>query len=626
MSRRAREGGTRVAAVLVLCFTALAIVPASRAAAAFAPCAGKPGVDCDTVEVPLDRTGAVPGTVPLHVERIPAAHGATQPPVFAIAGGPGQAATALLRSFAAVLAPVLDHRDLVVVDQRGTGRSGPISCTALGLFRLLTTAGGSACAAELGPARAFYSTRDAAEDLEAVRAAVGVPRVAVYGVSYGTKLASLFAAAHPASVERLVLDSVVPPEPADPFNRSSFAAVRRVLTTLCSGRRCAGVTGDPYADLVSLAQRVRRSPIRGTAIGRTGRRRPVVVTSRTLLELLFAGDLDPTIRLDLPGAVRSALRGDRQPLLRLAHRAVDTTAIAQPAAFSTALFATTTCDDLAAPWPAAAALEDRPALLRAALAAVPDDAFAPFGRGVALDESAAALCLAWPSDPRGQATPAAAPDVPVLALAGTADLRTPLEDALAVASRFPRAKLVTVPGGHSVLTTDRSGCATRALVAFFADGPEPTCRVARLRLPAMPVAPASLRSLHPVGRQGPVRGRIVAAALLTIRDVLRATISAQTTARAPRDLRVGGLRGGTFRIADDAVTLTGVVYVPGVAVSGDLPTDGGPLLADVRVAGPGGRGRLTVDGAGRVRGVIGGRTVATRVRVGEGAGAFGLLI
>jgi len=47
-----------------------------------------------------------------------------------------------------------------------------------------------------------------------------------------------------ASVERLVLDSVVPPEPADPFNRSSFAAVRRVLTTLCSGRRCAGVTGD----------------------------------------------------------------------------------------------------------------------------------------------------------------------------------------------------------------------------------------------------------------------------------------------------------------------------------------------------------------------------------------------
>ncbi|HJZ62128.1 MAG TPA: alpha/beta fold hydrolase [Miltoncostaeaceae bacterium] len=626
MSWRARGGGARVAIGLVLCLAAVAVLPATRAAAAFAPCPGKAGIDCQTVEVPLDRTGTVPGTVPLHVERLPARLGATAAPVVAIAGGPGQAATELIRSFDAVLAPVLDHRDLIVVDQRGTGDSGPISCAAIGIFRLLTTAGGSSCAAELGPARAFYSTRDAAEDLEAVRVAVGAPRVALYGVSYGTKVASLFAAAHPSSVERVVLDSVVPPQPADPFNRSSFTAIRRVLTTLCSGHRCAGVTADPYGDLVALARRLDRAPIRGTAVGRTGRRRPVAVSDRTMLDLLFAGDLDPTLRLDLPGAVRSALRGDDQPLLRLSHRATDTTAIAQPAAFSTALFATTTCDDLAAPWPAAAALEDRPGLLRAAIAGVPDEAFAPFGRDVALDESAAALCLAWPSDPRGPAAPAAAPPpVPALALAGTADLRTPIEDARAVASSFPGGRVVAVPGGHSVLTTDRSGCAARALVAFFADQTEPTCRIARLRLPAMPVAPASLRSVHPIGQAGAQRGRVTAAAILTIRDVLRAVISAQTTARSPRDLRVGGLRGGTFRIADTTVHLSGVVYVPGVAVSGRLLTDGGPTLADVRFAGAG-RGRLTVDADGNVRGVVDGRSVTARVPVGAGTGAFALLL
>src|ERR671933_2393082 len=110
---------------------------------------------------------------------------------------------------------VLPGYTLVAFDNRGTGKSNLINCPVL-----QNTTGGTAeqfaalardCATAIGPTREFYATRDHAEDIESVRTALGFGKIALYGVSYGTKLALAYALAHPSGVDRLVLDSVALP-------------------------------------------------------------------------------------------------------------------------------------------------------------------------------------------------------------------------------------------------------------------------------------------------------------------------------------------------------------------------------------------------------------------------------
>src|SRR3954447_22912991 len=96
-------------------------LPSAASAATFQPCAGRPDVQCGRVVVPFDQTGVVRGSLSLHVERMHTP-GSAKGAVIALAGGPGQAATPFLSDFRVVLNPALQGRDLVVFDQRGTGR------------------------------------------------------------------------------------------------------------------------------------------------------------------------------------------------------------------------------------------------------------------------------------------------------------------------------------------------------------------------------------------------------------------------------------------------------------------------------------------------------------------------
>src|SRR5215218_2537610 len=128
-------------------------------------------IQCTRVRVPLDRSGGVPGTVSLYVERIRAPG---RKVLLSLSGGPGQAATAGTFFYQITLAPALRNRDLVAFDQRGTGRSGKLRCP--GLARSWPVAAVERCGQALGPRRAFYRTVDSVEDIEAVRQAIGVPK------------------------------------------------------------------------------------------------------------------------------------------------------------------------------------------------------------------------------------------------------------------------------------------------------------------------------------------------------------------------------------------------------------------------------------------------------------------
>ena len=151
---------------------------------------------------------------------------------------------------------------LVLLDQRGTG-AGALSCPALqqemGASDLTvpTRAAVQACAAALGPDRQYYGTADTVADLEALRRALGVPKIALDGVSYGTYVAEQFALAHPGEVSRLVLDSVVPAWNVDPLQLENMRHSAEVLRAVCAARHCGF---DPAADLAAVVRRDHDGP------------------------------------------------------------------------------------------------------------------------------------------------------------------------------------------------------------------------------------------------------------------------------------------------------------------------------------------------------------------------------
>jgi pimeloyl-ACP methyl ester carboxylesterase len=261
------------------CRRALAVVVSALAGGLLAPgwahaaparlhACGQSGLQCTTVPVPLDRTGAVPGTIQLYVEVLPA-EGLQRGVMFLVAGGPGQPSAEAFNigAEASTYRSMFPGYTLVAFDNRGTGRSGVIDCPALQRAVSASTAEqarlAADCAALIGPTFRFYATRDHAEDVDDVRQALGAARVGIWGTSYGTKLAEAYALGHPNRVERLILDSVVLPEGSDPLGREVLRSMPAGLSALCANDSCSAATPNVAADVAALANRLAAKPLVG---------------------------------------------------------------------------------------------------------------------------------------------------------------------------------------------------------------------------------------------------------------------------------------------------------------------------------------------------------------------------
>ncbi|MBB4663289.1 alpha/beta fold hydrolase [Conexibacter arvalis] len=628
-----RAATRRLASALVAAVAAaIALTGATGAAGAAEPLAlhacGDEARDrsrCGTVRVPLDRGGALPGSIDLRVRLLDPRSGEPGATVVALAGGPGQAATPLLEQIVSGLGAAGRSRRVVTFDQRGTGLSGRLACPAISDARLTLAETVARCAQQLGPRRTAYTTAATVADVEAVREALGAERIVLYGTSYGTKVALDYAAAHPERVERLLLDSVVPPTGADPFLRSTLVAVKRVLGGLCAGRGCP-FTRAPTADVAALVRRLARAPLRGSALDGGGRPRPVTIARVDLLGLLLQGDLDAYLRAALPAAVTAALRGDAAPLLRLAfgQRGGEEGSRRD----SDALYLATTCEDGAVPWPAGTPPEQRRAAVNAAAAAIPDAAFAPFDRATIRSLGTADLCRGWPESPISQPS-GALPDVPALLLSGDDDLRTPRDDAEAVAGQLPRAVVLHVPNtGHGVLASDPTDCAQRAAIAFLDGGTPASCRQRRRLLRPSAPPPRRLADLRPPRGTLGHAGRTVAAVLLTYGDAVDQVV-ARTLQSGGAVASFGGLRAGSATLDPRrGLRLRGYSYVPGVTIGGTVRPEEPQLTLTVGGAAAA-RGSVTLSADG-LRGRLGGRTVrlpaaALRAASAAVAGAAGEL-
>ncbi|HEX4721212.1 MAG TPA: alpha/beta fold hydrolase [Pseudonocardiaceae bacterium] len=430
------------------------------------PCAGEPDFTCATLAVPIDHTGRVPGGIDLQVATendVDAPRGV----LLFLTGGPGQPGVPFADRLTDERLPELakDYR-FVFVDQRGTGEFGALNCPELQAqvgssdIAVPTVDAVTRCAGLLGATAPLYSTDQTVADLDQLRQALGVPKMVVDGVSYGTFVAERYALAHPGHVGRLVLDSVVPhlATSADSLYLAGLRAQGRVLRAACASPACGF---DPAADLAALVRQ--RTSADGV----------------TLFDMLVTYEfVDPTYRNpnppgfppgsgDVIGAIHAARAGDPtrlNTLLRFLASGGDPVD-----EFSSGLHAATLCADMRFAWGNAATPQPlRQAALDVVRKTLPTDQVWPYTPAVAVSQGFDQTCLHWPAERPGSDTGARLPNVPVLIVNGDHDLSTPLEWARQEAATARDVTFVVVPGAsHSIQNRELGHAGRDAVIAFL---------------------------------------------------------------------------------------------------------------------------------------------------------------
>lgn len=377
--------------------------------------------------------------------------------VVLLAGGPGQAATEVYPRAAAGFAPLLRHRNLLLLDQRGTGGSHPLACkenptdfdTAavseidLDKVRDLTRGCLAEVARNADPAQ--YTTSAAVRDLEAVRAALGAPAFDLVGVSYGTRVAQEYLKRHPEGVRSLVLDSAVPNELVlgSEFAVNLDAALKAQFAQCTQTPTCAKAFGDPYASLYRL-----RDALAAKSVDVELRhprtfeieKKPLNALTLAALVRMFAYSAETSALLPL--TIARALDGDYAPLVAEADVLNDELADLHGNGMQLSVICAEDAD---------------------LLASRPQDAKLILGD--ALVRVLKAQCEVWPRGPRPADFHAAAQsDKPVLVLAGELDPVTPPRYGEAIVKGLPNGRLLVAKGqGHAVMGR---GCLPRLVGRF----------------------------------------------------------------------------------------------------------------------------------------------------------------
>jgi pimeloyl-ACP methyl ester carboxylesterase len=228
--------------------------------------------ECGRLQVPEDRGNPGGRTLWLYVARVPAiSRRKLADPLFVLAGGPGQAASAFYATVAGAFTRINRDRDIVLIDQRGTGQSNLLNCPEEdeGLTRASdaeTERRTRACLATLQKKAnvALYTTSIAVQDLEAVRRALGYPKINLYGVSYGTRVAQHYVRRFPGNVRAVILDGVLPPALAvgPAVALDGEAALQAILARCAADAPCHARFPDLAGDYRAVRAALERAPVR----------------------------------------------------------------------------------------------------------------------------------------------------------------------------------------------------------------------------------------------------------------------------------------------------------------------------------------------------------------------------
>ncbi len=604
---------------------------------------------CGRLDRPLDPTGAVPGRISIYFEFYPhTSAGRSAETLVATEGGPGYSATESRDDYLALFAPLRESRDVVLMDNRGTGKSGAIDCRELQTADKWTIELVAACGESLGNRAALYSTAYAADDLAAILSALYVRQIDLYGDSYGTYFEQVFAVRHPGVLRTIVLDGAYPLNGPDyPWYPTYAPAMRAKFDIACRrSEACARLPGSSIDHVLPALAQLRASPFAARSADSDGKERDFTANASQLAIVMFGSAPALATVRELDAAARAFMDDDRAPLLRLMAETisgVDSRDPTEDAAKSSAgLAAAVMCQDPPQIYDMRLAPRQRAADRDRAVAerqrSFPGT-YAPFTfdeyRGMPLDYGFLDQCVAWPVSPAGHpasqvvAADAAYPDIPALVISGELDNMTTPADGAAVAHAFKRGRQILLANSLHVnaLPHARSACGSH-IVRRFIETLSPGDTDCASRVPAVRLLPrfaAHAAELEPAsGLSGnfadAAQLKFVSAAVLTAGDVL-VRLQSNTTGRGP------GLRGGGFRSVKRAgsvqVVLDGVRWTEDLAVSGtiDAPSGrSGTVRARLEIAGPAGlSGRLRIswqEGVAapraRIRGAFGATAVVAQ--------------
>jgi pimeloyl-ACP methyl ester carboxylesterase len=434
-------------------------------------------VRCGHVEVAEDPRAAGGRHIRIQFAVVPAlAKNKAPDPLFVLAGGPGQAAMQVAALTMPMLAHINTRRDIVFVDQRGTGKSNPLLCApddrkprmadSFDMARAIEKVG--ACLRTLDADPRQYGTWIAVRDLDAVRAQLHAAKINLWGASYGTRVGLEYMRQFPDRVRTAVLDGVAPPDMRLPasFAVDGEAALDRMIAACEKDAACARRYPNFAAQVTALFERFDTRPVSLPLTDPvTGRVERLPFTRQSMLAALRTPLYAPQLAVMLPFAIDRASGNDFSPL----------------AAMLTSFGSN---DSMQLAWGmhfAVICAEDVPridASDRAAAAAT------RFGTGfIDLYERACREVAHQPAPAEFYVLPSV--EVPVLLLSGGADPATPPRHAATVAKALPNSRHLIAPNlGHGI---SAQGCAPELIARFVRqasfEGVDGACLE---RLPAPP--------------------------------------------------------------------------------------------------------------------------------------------
>ncbi len=377
-------------------------------------------------------------------------------PVFFIAGGPGQSAIESYPALDPAFAEIRKKRSVILLDQRGTGKSNLLNChfpdsddesdaARAAFLQSLTN-----CRDELAKKAdlRFYTTTDALRDLDAVRQAIGADKIDLVGVSYGTRVAQQYAMRQPQHVRSVILDSVVPNTLilGNIFARNLDDALALQFGQCDKDAACRRTLGQPREELSKLLATLKANPPQVSYRDATsGELRSKALQAGDVAGLVRMFAYMPTVATVLPALIHDANQGHYEALTALTAMLHDNLQDAMAMGMQFSVVCSEDGDQIAN------SAQDKDTVL-----------------GDSLTEVMAAACKVWPKGemPADFHQPLST-RVPTLVLEGQFDPVTPPRYGEDVVKSLPNGRLFVLRGqGHNVIG---AGCMPR-LAARFIDG------------------------------------------------------------------------------------------------------------------------------------------------------------
>ncbi len=420
------------------------------------------GARCGTYQVFENRAAKKGRRISLRVVVLPALGPDRRPDaVVYFAGGPGEPAVADAGFLSQDLAPLRRHRDFLLVDARGTGGSSPLECPELhdiqGFLDDFVPAGKvRACGERLRKTADLsqYTTDNAVDDVDEVRAALGYPQVNIMGGSYGTRAVLVYLRRHPDRVRTAILDGVVPTHDRAPlfFARSTQKALDGLVAECAGDAGCSRAFPKLADEIAAVLAQSGRQPVRVQLINpSTGQPHEVRLTRNGVAQTLRYMLYNPAVAAELPLRVHLAARGDWKPLAE-----TGSSTAGGMSSLDNGYFFGVTCS------------EDIPFIREQEIPAAVAGTFL----GDFRIRRQQAACAGWPAAriPQSFLAPVTS-DVPALVIAGELDPATPPSDGKEAARTLRHGKYVLVPGaGHGRNGFKGQECITALQIKTVEDG------------------------------------------------------------------------------------------------------------------------------------------------------------